>query len=61
MHIMWTWGLIPTKFWQIRSPYSDQGLQIIPTEYACPHHVLKATAQRCVLPVFFLEDLLLWQ
>ena len=35
---MWTWGLVHTN-----PPYLNQGGQIMPTLYWCPHQVLKAT------------------
>jgi hypothetical protein len=40
---LWTWGRVHTKFWQPPQPYLNQGGQIMPTLFCCPHQVLKAT------------------
>ena len=40
---MWTWGRVHTKFSQPPQPYLNQGGQVMPTLYWCPHQVLKAT------------------
>ena len=40
---MVTWGLVPTKFWQICSPFSNQRGGGHITIWDCPDQVLEAT------------------